>query len=76
MTPTEPEGDIDFFISYRGNRIEWAEWIVWVVQSEGFTTKWMKEFKVGRDWQDEIREAAEHCCRLLLLLHADYWESG
>ncbi len=69
-------GSIDFFISYRGARTDWARWINWVVRSAGYTTVLMDEFHVGTDWTDQMRMAVKECRRLIPLFSADYWESG
>ncbi len=73
---TQPQGDTDFFISYRGARTDWALWVNWVVRSEGFSTVLMDEFQVGTTWTSNMRNAAQKCRRLIPLYSADYWASG
>ncbi len=73
---SEPKGDTDFFISYRGTRTDWALWINWVLRSAGFSTIVMNEFKGGLTWTDQMREACEKCRRLIPLYSKDYWKSG
>lgn len=73
---TQPQGDTDFFISYRGARTDWALWVNWVVRSEGFSTILMDEFPVGTNWSDQMREACDRCRRLIPLYSEDYWDSG
>lgn len=73
---TQPQGDIDFFISFRGKNAAWAKWIKWVLRSAGYTTRSMDEFPKGTEFTDQMREACEHCLRLIPLYSADYWQSG
>ncbi len=73
---SQPQGDTDFFISYRGARTDWALWVNWVVRSAGFSTVLMDEFQVGTTWTSNMRNAAQKCCRLIPLYSADYWVSG
>lgn len=73
---SQPQGDTDFFISYRGARTDWALWVNWVVRSAGFTTVLMDEFPVGTDWTDQMRDACQSCQRLIPLYSTDYWLSG
>ena len=73
---TDTQGDTDFFISYRGARADWALWVNWVVRSAGYTTVLMDEFQVGTTWTSNMRNAAQHCRRLIPLYSADYWQSG
>ena len=73
---SDPQGDVDFFISYRGARTDWALWVNWVVRSTGFTTELMDEFQVGTTWPNNMRIAIHRCRRLIPLYSEDYWESG
>ncbi len=73
---TDPTGDIDFFISYRGAHADWALWVNWVVRSAGFSTVLMDEFQVGTTWTSNMRDAAQRCRRLIPLYSEDYWHSG
>lgn len=72
----EPQGTVDFFISYRGQQAEWARWVNWVVRKEGFSTILMEEFPVGSTWIAGMRDAATQCRRLIPLYSIDYWSSG
>jgi|GEM_PF-1930452 len=72
----EPQGDTDFFISYRGARTDWALWVNWVVRNAGYSTVLMDEFKVGTTWTNNMRIAAQRCRRLIPLYSQDYWQSG
>ena len=73
---TDPSGNIDFFISYRGPQAAWARWINWVVRTAGYSTTLMAEFQVGTTWTSNMRDAAEKCRRLIPLYSDDYWASG
>jgi len=72
----EPQGDTDFFISYRGAQSAWARWVNWVVRSAGYSTVLMDEFPVGTTWTSQMRAAAQRSRRLIPLYSADYWVSG
>lgn len=72
----EPQGNIDFFISYRGARADWALWVNWVVRSAAYSTVLMDEFQVGTTWTDNMRIAARDCQRLIPIYSEDYWQSG
>lgn len=67
---------MDFFISYRGARADWARWVNWVVRSAGFSTILMDDFPVGTTWTGQMRDAAQRCRRLIPLYSDDYWVSG
>lgn len=73
---SEPTGDKDFFISYRGSSTAWALWVNWVVRSAGYTTVLMDEFEGGTTWTAQMRDAPEQCRRLIPLYCEKYWESG
>lgn len=73
---SDPQGDTDFFISYRGEHTDWARWVNWVLRSAGFSTVLMDEFPVGTTWTNNIRDAAQNCRRLIPLYSQDYWQSG
>ena len=73
---SDPTGNIDFFISYRGQQTEWALWVNWVVRSNNFSTVLMDEFQVGTTWTSNMRKAAQDCRRLIPLYSDEYWASG
>jgi hypothetical protein len=73
---TQPAGDIDFFISYRGARKDWALWINWVVRSAGYSTILMDEFPAGSTFTSRMRDACQRSRRLIPVYSATYWESG
>jgi TIR domain len=73
---TDPQGTIDFFISYRGAQADWARWVNWVVRSTGYSTVLMDEFQGGTTWTSNMRNAAQTCRRLIPLYSDEYWASG
>ncbi len=73
---TDPQGTLDFFISYRGPQAAWARWVNWVVRTAGYSTILMDEFQVGTTWTNGMRNAAQNCRRLIPLYSEDYWTSG
>lgn len=73
---SDPTGNTDFFISYRGQQTDWALWVNWVVRSNGFSTVLMDEFQVGTTWTSNMRSAAQNCRRLIPLYSDEYWISG
>ena len=73
---SDPKGDIDFFISYRGRNTAWAKWVKWVVRNAGYTTISMDEFPKGTEFTERMRDACQQCRRLIPLYSGDYWESG
>lgn len=75
-TAHAPNGTKDFFISYRGQRRDWALWINWVVRSAGYSTGLMEEFPTGTTWPSQMRDSVECCVRLIPLFSAEYWDSG
>lgn len=73
---SSPQGDTDFFISYRGSNTAWAKWVNWVLRREGFSTVIMDEFKIGQTWTRQMRDSCQKCRRLVPLYSVDYWTSG
>jgi hypothetical protein len=66
----------DFFISYTGADRQWAEWIAFVLEEEGFTTKiqaW--DFRPGSNFVLEMQNASEAAERTVLVLSPDYLDS-
>ncbi|WID99691.1 toll/interleukin-1 receptor domain-containing protein (plasmid) [Bosea vestrisii] len=67
----------DFFISYTGVDRQWAEWIAFVLEEEGFTTilqAW--DFRPGSNFVLEMQKASEAAQRTIMVLTADYLKSG
>jgi tetratricopeptide (TPR) repeat protein len=67
----------DFFISYTQADRAWAEWIAWVLEEAGYTTKnqaW--DFRPGTNFVVEMDNAASEAERTLVVLSPDYLKSG
>ncbi len=68
---------VDFFISYRGGDVSWAEWIAWTLESAGYTTivqAW--DFDAGRNVILAMDEATKQAERTLLVLSPRYFTSA
>lgn len=66
----------DFFISYTSAQTQWAEWIGYVLEEEGFTViiqAW--DFRPGSNFVLEMQKAASTADRTLLVLSPDYMNS-
>lgn len=66
----------DFFVSYNGNDDNWAQWIAWQLESNGYSTiiqAW--DFAPGSDFIQCIHQAKSTCDRVLLVLSQTYLES-
>lgn len=66
----------DFFVSYTHKDRQWAEWIAFVLEEAGFTTKiqaW--DFRPGSNFVLEMQAAAEKAERTVLVLSPDYLNS-
>ena len=63
----------DFFISYTQADRAWAEWIAWVLEAAGFTTKnqaW--DFGAGSNFIVEMHKAASEAERTIAVLSPEY----
>lgn len=66
----------DFFVSYTHKDQKWAEWIAFVLEEAGFTTKIQSwDFRPGSNFVLEMQEAAENAERTVLVLSPDYLSS-
>jgi TIR domain len=66
----------DYFVSYTSTDKAWAEWIAWVLEEDGATTKiqaW--DFMPGSNFVLEMQRAATESARTLALLSPDYLKS-
>src|SRR5579884_543027 len=66
----------DFFLSYNKADRDWAEWIAWQVEAEGYTTvlqAW--DFLPGTNFVLEMDKAAQQAKRTITLLSPDYLEA-
>ena len=69
---TEPVR-IDFFISYNHADQQWAEWVAWVLEEAGYTTRiqaW--DFRPGSNFVLEMDEAARLGERTITILSPNY----
>lgn len=67
---------VDFFLSYTQADRPWAEWIAWVFEEAGFTTKiqaW--DFRPGSNFVVEMQRASAGSKRTLAVLSPDYLQS-
>ncbi|UFW51111.1 MULTISPECIES: toll/interleukin-1 receptor domain-containing protein [Bradyrhizobium] len=64
---------MDFFISYNKADREWAEWIAYVLEEEGFSTSvqaW--DFRPGKNFVLELQRVAGSADRTIMVLSPDY----
>ncbi|QQM51883.1 toll/interleukin-1 receptor domain-containing protein [Rhodococcus pyridinivorans] len=63
----------DYFISYNKADKQWAEWIAWTLEQEGFAVvieEW--DFKAGGNFAVEMDLAMKECVRTIPVLSPDY----
>ncbi|MFZ1416640.1 MAG: toll/interleukin-1 receptor domain-containing protein, partial [Defluviicoccus sp.] len=66
----------DFFISYTGADVAWAEWVAWLLEDAGYTVliqAW--DFRPGQSFVRQMQEGSEGCARTLLVLSPRYFHS-
>ena len=66
----------DFFVSYNRNDREWAEWIAWQLEVQGYTAviqAW--DFRPGGNFVLDMQEAAAKAQRTIAVLSPAYLES-
>src|SRR5512134_887494 len=71
------EGRKDFFVSYTGVDLRWAEWIAWVLEEAGHTVvlqAW--DFHVGENFIANMHRALEETVRTLAILSPAYCTSN
>jgi hypothetical protein len=67
----------DFFVSYTGADVAWAEWIAWQLEAAGYRIliqAW--DFGAGLDFVTEMRQATARAERTLAVLSPAYVASG
>ena len=70
----EQEGK-DFFISRTGADRQWAEWIGYVLEEEGYGVHLQDwDFRPGKSFIREMQEGATLCRRTLAVLSPDYFK--
>ncbi len=66
----------DFFVSYNGKDIEWAEWVAWQLEEAGYTTviqAW--DFRPGGNFVIDMQQAAVEAERTIAVLSQNYLEA-
>jgi tetratricopeptide (TPR) repeat protein len=66
----------DFFISYNQADRQWAEWIAWVLEEEGYSNvlqAW--DFRPGCNFPLEMHKAIKETERIILILSQDFLNS-
>jgi len=69
MSRSTSRRDSKFFVSYAGEDLKWAQWIVWELEKPKLRYKCVAQFKdfaPGMDFMQKMREAAEADCTLAL----------
>lgn len=70
---TGDQGNVDFFISYNHADKDWAEWVAWVLEEAGYTTRvqtW--DFRPGSNFVVEMHQAAQMAKRTIAVLSPNY----
>lgn len=63
----------DFFISYTGVDVHWAEWIAWTLGEAGYSHYFQKwDFRPGGNFVLHMQQATENSRRTLLVLTNNY----
>jgi len=63
----------DFFISYNGKDVQWAEWIAWTLSDAGYSHYFQKwDFRPGGNFVLDMQRAAADSERTLIVLTPDY----
>src|SRR5438132_9967818 len=68
-----PAAMTDFFISYTQDDRGWGEWIAWVLEAAGFSTKiqaW--DFGAGTNFIVEMHQASAEAERTIAVLSPEY----
>ncbi|WP_433420919.1 toll/interleukin-1 receptor domain-containing protein [Microtetraspora malaysiensis] len=71
------DGKADFFISYTQADTEWAEWISWTLEHEGYSCiiqAW--DFPPGTNFVLKMQEATARAGRVIAVLSPDYLNSN
>lgn len=66
----------DFFVSYNNDDRDWAEWIAWTLEENGYSTilqAW--DFRPGYNFPVKMRNALEDSKRTLIILSPSYVNS-
>ncbi|MBE7385869.1 MAG: toll/interleukin-1 receptor domain-containing protein [Leptolyngbya sp. SIO1E4] len=66
----------DFFISYNRHDADWAEWIAWILEENGYTvTIQAWDFRPGGNFAVDMNEAIKNSKRTIAVLSETYLES-
>jgi tetratricopeptide (TPR) repeat protein len=67
----------DFFISYTGADVAWAEWIAWQLKAAGYTvTIQAWHFRPGMNFVTQMRQALDACQRTVAVISQAYLEKS
>ncbi|ADP80474.1 peptidase C14 caspase catalytic subunit p20 [Pseudofrankia inefficax] len=73
----KPDSDTwDFFVSYTGADLQWAEWVAAVLEDAGYRVliqAW--DFVVGSNWQLQMLHGIRSSARMIALLSSSYLSS-
>lgn len=76
MESVPVQNQIDFFISYNQKDTEWAVWIAWQLEEEGYYTKIQEwDFRPGNNFVLEMDNASGKANQTILLLSPNYLQS-
>ncbi|ETA03190.1 hypothetical protein CcI6DRAFT_01345 [Frankia sp. CcI6] len=73
---TGSDPDWDFFVSYTAVDREWAEWISWQLEADGYRVlvqAW--DFVPGSNWQIRMQQGVQHARHTLAVLSGAYLTS-
>jgi len=70
------QASCDFFVSYTGADVAWAEWIAWQLTEGGYQVRIQKwHFRPGGNFVRLMHDALEECTRTLAVISQAYLES-
>jgi hypothetical protein len=73
VTEQRTQRRVDFFVSYNHADEAWAEWVAWVLEEAGYTTRvqvW--DFRPGSNFVLEMHRAAQMSERTIAILSPNY----
>lgn len=76
-SPTAPDQERDYFISYTAVDLPWAEWIAVTLEGAGYTTTFQHwDFLPGGNFVHLMHRATQACRRTIAVLSPAYLESS
>jgi len=73
VTEEQVQGSVDFFVSYNHADEVWAEWVAWVLEEAGYTTRLQAwDFRPGSNFVVEMHQAAQTARRTIAILSPNY----